>query len=269
MDIGGNLTKDTNEGYIPLFNLIKEPPMTSQELLDLVREMLSYDPETGDIFWRKSPSKNVYAGEIAGCVKATRKNASGADVSYRYIRLHGMNIPAQRIAYALHHGDFPESRISFVDGDPLNLRAGNLSTQRALQAKRDVAEQHEYLREHRKQHRLSYSESDMNRKYGITLQEYAQRIVDQNGVCAICKQPETHMRNGKLKALAVDHDHKTGAVRGLLCSDCNTGIGKLKDDPEIMKSAIRYLQLGTSIAPTGPADAAQDGATLVQKDIYT
>ncbi|KPK13993.1 MAG: hypothetical protein AMJ56_00350 [Anaerolineae bacterium SG8_19] len=64
----------------------------------------------------------------------------------------------------------------------------------------------------------------------------------QNGVCAICNQPETHMRNGKLKALAVDHDHKSGAIRGLLCSDCNTGIGKLKDDHKVLQSAIQYLE---------------------------
>ena len=86
---------------------------TTEKLLEFIREMLSYDPETGDIRWIKSPAKNVYAGELAGCVKATRRNSQGNAVSYRYIRLDGMNIPAQRIAYALHHGKFPSGRISF------------------------------------------------------------------------------------------------------------------------------------------------------------
>ena len=63
----------------------------------------------------------------------------------------------------------------------------------------------------------------------------------QNGVCAICSQPETATRHGRIKALAVDHDHINGNVRGLLCADCNTGIGKLKENRDIMVSAIRYL----------------------------
>jgi len=46
---------------------------------------------------------------------------------------------------------------------------------------------------------------------------------------------------GKVKALAVDHCHQSGAVRGLLCADCNMGIGKLKEDPLVFQSAIQYL----------------------------
>lgn len=66
----------------------------------------------------------------------------------------------------------------------------------------------------------------------------------QNGVCAICKKPETAKKqsgNG-IKRLSVDHDHTTGAIRGLLCMYCNTALGKFKDDIEILKSAIVYLE---------------------------
>ena len=64
----------------------------------------------------------------------------------------------------------------------------------------------------------------------------------QGGVCAICKQPETHKRNGKVKALAVDHCHKSEVIRGLLCCDCNTGIGKLREDVNALSNAIEYLR---------------------------
>ena len=58
----------------------------------------------------------------------------------------------------------------------------------------------------------------------------------QDGKCAICSNPQENRR------LAVDHCHKTGKVRGLLCQGCNTGIGGLKDDTERIKKAIDYLK---------------------------
>ena len=95
--------------------------------------------------------------------------------------------------------------------------------------------------------------------FDLSLDGYRKMLEAQDGKCAICSQPETHKRNGKLKALAVDHNHKTGAIRGLLCSDCNTGIGKLKDDPKVLRLAAQYLDyhLGNPITQTGLADSAQ------------
>ena len=57
----------------------------------------------------------------------------------------------------------------------------------------------------------------------------------QNGHCAICNEvPEN-------QPLAVDHDHKTGEVRELLCTSCNVGLGHFKDDPDLMQAAIEYI----------------------------
>jgi hypothetical protein len=75
-------------------------------------------------------------------------------------------------------------------------------------------------------------------RYGITIEQYDAMLKKQQGVCAICTNPETV--NNK-KWLAVDHDHNTGFIRGLLCHDCNTGIAKLKDSQALLKSAIWYL----------------------------
>ena len=60
----------------------------------------------------------------------------------------------------------------------------------------------------------------------------------------------TATRLGKVRALSVDHDHQTGKVRGLLCSDCNTGIGKLKEKRETFLSAIKYLDFHSESGDT-------------------
>lgn len=74
-------------------------------------------------------------------------------------------------------------------------------------------------------------------KFGITLADYEAMSEAQGGVCAICKKPpQKHRRH-----LDVDHDHKTGRVRGLLCSPCNRAIGYFRDDPELMRAAAAYL----------------------------
>jgi hypothetical protein len=64
---------------------------------------------------------------------------------------------------------------------------------------------------------------------------------EQKGLCAICQKPPSGNTavNGRM---CVDHDHKTGKVRKLLCFNCNTAIGKLNDDPELFKRAINYLE---------------------------
>ncbi len=77
-----------------------------------------------------------------------------------------------------------------------------------------------------------YQQSHMKTRYGITLEIRAQMAVDQNHLCAICQKP---------KKLTVDHCHGSKVVRGLLCGDCNRGIGLFHDDTGVMDSAIKYL----------------------------
>jgi hypothetical protein len=78
--------------------------------------------------------------------------------------------------------------------------------------------------------------SKMKYNYGITLDDYNCMYKLQLGVCMICNQAET---NGK--RLAIDHDHSTGKVRGLLCNHCNIGLGKFFDNPQLLQSAINYI----------------------------
>lgn len=80
------------------------------------------------------------------------------------------------------------------------------------------------------------------RRYGISVEEYQRLFDEQNGVCAICGQPETKIYKGTMARLAVDHDHETGTIRGLLCNGCNTGLGHFKDNPKLLEGAINYLK---------------------------
>ncbi len=81
-------------------------------------------------------------------------------------------------------------------------------------------------------HRRSYQ----LRKFGITSIEYDEILKRQNNVCAICNKISESGRR-----LAVDHDHDSGMVRGLLCGKCNRGIGLFDDNPETLEKAISYL----------------------------
>lgn len=78
-------------------------------------------------------------------------------------------------------------------------------------------------------------------RYGLSPEDHHKLLDKQNGVCAICKKPETKIVNGKLIPLSVDHDHVTGKVRGLLCRTCNNALGQFKDSLENLYSAIKYL----------------------------
>lgn len=79
-------------------------------------------------------------------------------------------------------------------------------------------------------------------RYGITLDTYLEMFAAQDGKCLLYGNLETDVdKKGRPKALAVDHDHITGKIRGLLCQACNTGLGKFKDDPKLLALAIAYL----------------------------
>lgn len=80
--------------------------------------------------------------------------------------------------------------------------------------------------------------TNLKASFGITITEYETLLRKQGGGCAICGGQEP-IRG---RSLAVDHCHASGAVRGVLCSPCNLAIGKLRDDVELLRSAIRYLE---------------------------
>lgn len=95
--------------------------------------------------------------------------------------------------------------------------------------------------------RASNPTSEQNRalkkRYNVTLEEYEQLLEEQAGVCAICGQPEkTKDYSGAIRKLSLDHNHITNKPRGLLCNNCNDGIGKLGDDIGMLEKAVEYLK---------------------------
>lgn len=78
-------------------------------------------------------------------------------------------------------------------------------------------------------------EYGLRNNFGMTPEEYYELLELQRDVCAICGKDDGTRR------LAVDHDHETGEIRGLLCRKCNMGLGLLGDDPELVLNALRYL----------------------------
>ena len=91
---------------------------------------------------------------------------------------------------------------------------------------------------------LSQRGRNLKHKYGVTLEWYNAKLKEQNYCCAICKTKENKVMRGAIEGLnfAVDHDHTTGKVRGLLCNQCNRALGMFKDSPELIEKAIQYLE---------------------------
>lgn len=84
-------------------------------------------------------------------------------------------------------------------------------------------------------------DKSLRRLYGITLKDYNEMREEQDYCCALCRIHENSLKGIK-KRLTVDHDAITGFVRQLLCGDCNSGIGLLKHDPELLRAAADYLE---------------------------
>jgi hypothetical protein len=83
-------------------------------------------------------------------------------------------------------------------------------------------------------------ESKLRAQYGLTAERYESLLEAQGGGCAICGEAP------RGRHLAVDHDHETGVIRGLLCTRCNRGIGVFCDDPVLLGAASLYLSVGVT-----------------------
>jgi hypothetical protein len=84
--------------------------------------------------------------------------------------------------------------------------------------------------------------------YGLTVGDYERILTEQHGRCAICRTGDP----GHTRAFHVDHDARTGAVRGLLCSKCNRGLGHYDDSPARLRAAADYLAAANDYRSTRP-----------------
>ncbi len=91
---------------------------------------------------------------------------------------------------------------------------------------------------HKRLYKHKYNSIRIKSVYGITEFDRGILYIQQRGKCAICGIPEDELK----RSLDIDHCHFSGKVRGLLCSNCNHGIGKFKDKIEVLEKAIKYLK---------------------------
>lgn len=97
------------------------------------------------------------------------------------------------------------------------------------------------LKERRTYDYTEWKHADVQRRYGITYPAAEALLTKQGGCCAICSTHLSLDNRGKQERSAIDHCHKTGAVRGILCMHCNQGLGKFRDDPDLLARARSYL----------------------------
>jgi hypothetical protein len=181
-----------------------------------------------------------------GAVIGTAKTDKG----YVYIRVDGEDYIAARLAWFWVHGEWPGSVVRFRDANPENLRLSNIRDSHSEPAYSQT-DQGRYNAQRSRYERTRDRNRDLHlqAKFGITLGKYLEMSSAQDHACGICGQPETITRNGKERWLAVDHCHTTGAVRGLLCGNCNPMIGYAKDNIEVLEKAIAYLKSHQDIEP--------------------
>lgn len=147
-------------------------------------------------------------------------------------------------------GPRPSSNFRLVRKDMIGLFSPeNLAWQEKLPFDFTNKKESAAYQRNRRKTVLGWSkEQDLKNKYGLSAEDYGHMFAEQNGVCAICHNPEwvTHTKTGKIFSLGVDHNHATGAVRGLLCVNCNKVIGHAHDRRDVLIDAIKYLDKYTS-----------------------
>lgn len=227
-----------NTAVITKGNVVRYEHLT----LERLREALDYDPDTGIFRWkvRSHKKSRLQIGDVAGSQKVAPNGRS-----YRVISIDGRAYQATQLAFFWVKGRWARGLVGQENGVRDDLRAENLIEMRTTVEKHDLS-----TKEGRSRHQRDYwdnnpdyrREIQFKKLYGITYADYARMLAEQDGLCAICKKPETSVQDGKVRFLAVDHCHNTGLVRGLLCMNCNSAIGRLGDDPDMLDRAAAYLR---------------------------
>ena len=212
----------------------KRSPLTFEQYA----EQMAYDAITGIFTWKLSRSRRYKAGMKIGNIKS-RRDKYGVMRDYLYIGLFGQQVPAARVAWLMHYGEWPASHVLFKDGDTMNLRIENLKQSDYPTIITDKPGRARYKMPAEQQRKFG-----LKRYYGMSLETYNVMLAAQNGVCAICKGKETYQPKtySGPKALSVDHNHETGAIRGLLCSHCNYMIGHCRESEDILLAGVEYLR---------------------------
>lgn len=149
-------------------------------------------------------------------------------------------------AFVADTPDKPEGRSNIQRSDTnAPWGADNFYWREPIVSAEKRADHAAYMREYSRKMRASnpdyHKSAHLKKRYNIDISAYNAMLTAQGGCCAICAKPEANEMHGKIFSLAVDHDHTTGAVRALLCGNCNRGLGLFNDSPELLDAAKAYL----------------------------
>ncbi len=132
--------------------------------------------------------------------------------------------------FNLHYGNKDLHRKECIDCQKLHARAYYPTIKEEARAKGKI-----WYRENKT---LNHG-YHLKRKFNLSREVYQKMLDEQCDRCKICGSDKPR---GRYDNFSVDHDHKTGEIRGLLCSFCNTGIGQFQDDPSLLRKAAKYLE---------------------------
>ena len=107
---------------------------------------------------------------------------------------------------------------------------------------------------------LGFTRKYLLKQYGITYEYYMEMYNKYEGKCHICRQRGFKIDKNQKLDLAVDHCHKTGKVRGMLCHNCNRGLGLFQDNVDYLLTAVDYLERLTTIPTGSTSEAIADGS---------
>lgn len=187
-----------------------------------IRDLFDYDQtHPFALRWRKIKPKmtRIKIGDIAGHWHEIRGGR------WRYVGLNDTRYLVHHLVWTHVTSGQPPKSLAFINGDRGDCRFNNLRTKDLTKNPAD------YMRRFL-----------LMRSFGLSVEDYDALLKSQNGTCAICGQPETITRKGKPMPLSVDHCHTGNHVRGLLCGNCNNGLGRFEDDPERLRRAAIYLE---------------------------
>lgn len=178
---------------------------------------------------------NIPAGNICNVLKRKRRSAGGLVFTY----LHELSEVAE--ADREHEADKEKRKQETHERNLARTKSWHEAHPEYMSG---------YMKQYRKDHeeelRTKDRKSWLKVNYGITPEQYDDMLAAQGNRCAICRRESPGSKGRRF--FYVDHDHKTGKIRGLLCHSCNTALGGFQDSPDLLQAAIAYLEAASRSA---------------------